>query len=81
MGKCISKISKDHLLDLEEYLKNKTSFEKRKRRPGLDIIAGGGIYEDPFHKEVFKNVGSITNWGTVEKLFFKNGLTPKDILC
>ena len=42
MGNCISKISKDRFLDLEEYLKNMTSFEKGRVRPGLDIITGGG---------------------------------------
>ena len=41
MGNCISKISKDHLLTLEEFMKNKTSFEKGKARPGFDILTGG----------------------------------------
>ena len=41
MGNCISKISKDRLLALEEFMKNKTSFEKGKTRPGLDILTGG----------------------------------------
>ena len=41
MGNCISKISKDHLLAFEEFMKNKTSFEKGKARPGLDILTGG----------------------------------------
>ena len=41
MGSCISKISKDRLLALEEFMKNKTSFEKGKARPGLDILTGG----------------------------------------
>ena len=41
MGNCISKISKDRLLALEEFMKNKTSFEKGKARPGLDIFTGG----------------------------------------
>ena len=36
MGNCISKISKDHLLGPEEFMKNKTSFEKGKVRPGPD---------------------------------------------
>ena len=42
MGNCISKINKDLLLNLEEFMKNKTSFEKRKIRRDLDIIIGGG---------------------------------------
>ena len=41
MGDCISIISKDRLLDLEEFMKNKTSFEKGKPRPGLDRLTGG----------------------------------------
>ena len=36
MENCISKISKDRLLGLEEFMKNKTSFEKGKVTPGLD---------------------------------------------
>ena len=41
MGNCISKISKDHLLGLEEFVKNKTSFEKGKVRPGLNRLTRG----------------------------------------
>ena len=40
MGNCISKISKDQLLGLEEFIKNATSFEKGKVRPGLDRLTG-----------------------------------------
>ena len=61
MGNCISKTSKDRLLGLEEFMKNATSVEKGKVRPGLDRLTRGNIYKDPFHEEVFKNVGSITN--------------------
>ena len=41
MGNCISKISKDCLLDFEEFMKNKTSFEKGKVRLGFDMLTGG----------------------------------------
>ena len=41
MGHCISKINKDRLLDLEEFMKNKTSFEKGKVRPSLERLTGG----------------------------------------
>ena len=41
MGSCISKISKDRLLGLEESMKNKTSFEKGKVKPGLDRLTEG----------------------------------------
>ena len=41
MGNCISRISKDHLLGLEELMKNKTSFEKGRVRPSLDRLTGG----------------------------------------
>ena len=40
MGNCISKISKDRLLGLEDFMKNATSFEKGKVRPGLDRLTG-----------------------------------------
>ena len=41
MGNCISKISKDHLLALEDFMKNKTSFEKERVRPALDRFSRG----------------------------------------
>ena len=41
MESCISKISKDLLLGLETFMKNKTFFEKGKARPGLDRFTGG----------------------------------------
>ena len=41
MGSCISKISKDLLLGLETFMKNKTFFKKGKARPGLDKLTGG----------------------------------------
>ena len=41
MGNCISKISKDRLLAFEEFMQNKTSFEKGRVRPGLDRLTGG----------------------------------------
>ena len=40
MGKCIWKINKDHPLALEEFMKNKTSFEKGRIRSGLDGLLG-----------------------------------------
>ena len=43
MGSRISKISKDRLFALEEFMKNKTSFQKAKARPGLDILTGEHI--------------------------------------
>ena len=38
MGNYISKISKDRLLAFEEFMKNKTSFEKGRKRPSLDRL-------------------------------------------
>ena len=73
MGNCISKISKDCLLDFEEFMKNKTSFEKGKARLGFDMLTGAT--NTRIHS------CSITNWGVVEGPFLKNELTPKDILC
>ena len=57
-------------------MKNKTSLEKGKVRPGLDRLTEGGIHEDPLHKGAFKkrNIFSITNQDVVEKPFL-NGLT------
>ena len=40
MGNCISKISKDPLLAFEEFMKNKTFFEKGRIRPSLDRLTG-----------------------------------------
>ena len=41
MGNCIPRISKDRFFALEEFMKNKTSFEKGRIRPGLDRLTGG----------------------------------------
>ena len=41
MGTYISEMSKELLLDLEEFMKNATSSEKGKVRPGLDRLTGG----------------------------------------
>ena len=41
MGNYISRISKDRLFALEEFMKNKTCFEKGRIRPGLDRLTGG----------------------------------------
>ena len=41
MGNYISRISKDRLFALEEFMKNKTSFEKGRIRPSLDRLTGG----------------------------------------
>ena len=41
MGNCISKISKDILLGLEEFMKNATSYEKVKVKPDLDRFNEG----------------------------------------
>ena len=41
MGNFFSKINKSCRFDLEEFMKNKTSFGKGKARPGLDRLTGG----------------------------------------
>ena len=51
-------------------MKNKTSFEKGMVRRGLDMVTVGDIGA-PFHKNVFKSLGLITNWDVVEKPFLK----------
>ena len=50
-------------------MKNKTSFEKVKARPGLVILIEGDIYQDPFDREadIKNSVSFITNWGMVER--------------
>ena len=53
MGNCISKISKDRLLALEEFMKNATSSEKGKVRLGLEGLTRG----------TYTRIHSIqTNW-------------------
>ena len=42
MGNCISRINKELPLNIEEFMKNKTSLEKKEISRGLDIITGGG---------------------------------------
>ena len=82
MGNCISKISKDRFLALEEFMKNKTSFEKGRLRPSLDILTEG----------TYTRIHSIKGLSKKRRLlhyklgygggtFFKNELTSKDILC
>ena len=73
MENCISKISKDRLLALEEFMKNKTSFEKGKTRPGLDILTGGTNTRIHSIKGLSKKktVYSIKNWCVVDGPFLK----------
>ena len=40
-GNCISEFNKNRLLGVEEFMKNQTSFEKGKIRPGVDRLVGG----------------------------------------
>ena len=40
MENCISRIIKDRILAFEEFMKNKTSFEKEKVKFGLDRLTG-----------------------------------------
>ena len=70
MGSCISKISKDRLLALEEFMKNKTSFEKGKVRPDLDRLTGGTYTRIHSIKGLSKKcVYPIKNWDVVEETF------------
>ena len=70
MGSCISKISKDRLLALEEFMKNKTSFEKGKVRPGLDRLTRGTYTRIHSIKGLSKKcVYPIKNWDVVEETF------------
>ena len=75
MGNCISEISKDRLFALEEFMKNKTSFEKGKARPGLDRITGGTCTRDHSikgfsKKEAFAPLQTVMWWRNL----FLNGL-------
>ena len=73
MGNCLSKVNKDYFFAFEEEMRNDTSFFKGKAGSDLEKAIRGKTYMVPFHKEVFKynNVGSITNWGVVERTFLK----------
>ena len=71
MGNCISKISKDHPFALEEFMKNKTSFEKGRVKAGLDRFSRGKyarIHSIKGHSKK-RIVCPITNWDLVEKPF------------
>ena len=77
MGNCISKISKDCLLVLEEFMKNKTSFERGRARPGLDKLTGGTYTKSHSIKGVpEKETFAPLQLGCGGETFFKNELTP-----
>ena len=63
MGNCISKISKDHLLDglyeRMEFMKDKTSFEKGMVKPGLDRLTGGIYTRIHSMKQYSKTLDSL----------------------
>ena len=71
MGNCISKISKDRLLALEEFMKKKISFEKEKARPGLDMLTG----------ETYTRIYSIKGLPKKKKTFapFQAGVGWRDL--
>ena len=71
MGNCVSKISKDCLRALEEFMKNKTSFEKGKARPGVDILTGGTYKRIHSIKRLSKKRWSVTKWGVVKRPLLK----------
>ena len=73
MGNCISKINKDRLLDLEEFMKNKTSFEKGKARPGIDRLTGGTYMRIHSIKGLSRKTLTPLQTGVVEKPYL-NGL-------
>ena len=75
MGNCISRIIKDRLLDLEEFMKNATSSEKVRVRPGLDSLTGRTYTRIHSIKGLSKkrSVCPITGRDVVEKLFLKTG--------
>ena len=77
MGNCISKINKDCLLALEEFMKNKTSFEKGKARPGLDMLTGGTCTRTHSLKGLPKKI----TWGMVERPFLKKWVDIKNVRC
>ena len=78
MGNCISRTSKDRLLDLEEFMKNKTSFEKGKARPGLDrLIRGTYTRIHSIKKLPEKITVAPLQTGAWWRDLFKNGLVYK----
>ena len=76
MGNCISRISKDRLLSLEEFKKNKSSFEKGKSRPDLDILTAGTYTR--IHKKKRWPCYKLTRGG---ETFKNNSALLEDILC
>ena len=59
MENFISKISKDRLLSLEEFMKNGTSTEKGKVRSGLDRLTGGTYMRIHSIKKYSKTLDSL----------------------
>ena len=75
MGNCISRISKDHPLALEKFIKNKTSFGKRKGKVWPWQAYRGNIYEDPLHKGASRK-NNVTYLGVVGRPLLKRVETP-----
>ena len=73
MGNCTSKISKDRLLGLEEFMKNAASFEKGKVRPGLDGLTGGTYLRSHSMRKYSKTLAPLQT-GVWKRHLFKNGL-------
>ena len=73
MRNCISKISKDCLLGFEEFMKNKTSFEKGRIRPSLDRVTRGTYMRVHSIKGLSKKETLAQLETGMEKLF-SNGL-------
>ena len=75
MGNCISKISRDRFLAFEEFMKNKTSFEKGKARPGLDRLARGTYMRIHSIKKLPEKITlAPLQTGAWWRDLFKNGL-------
>ena len=85
MGNCISKISKDRLFALEEFMKNKTSFEKGRARPSLDRLTRGKYTRIHSVKGFSKKKKRLPRYKLAcgGENFFKwvTEATSKDILC
>ena len=83
MGNCISKINKDHFFACEEKMKNIIPFFKRKIKTGVEEGIRGKAYTGLHFMKKYSNIMTFAplETGVWWRNLFKNGLTPKDILC
>ena len=72
MGNCISKINRDLFFAIKESMKNDILFSNGIKRLALDMTTRG-TYRGYFYNKASRNneVGSVANWGVVERTLKK----------